>query len=310
MPEAAEVTVAARQLARVLGGRRLLGLSITHPRTTRSQPVDAFQRFVGAEVGDVRRHGKWIVVDFGDMGGDDPERTGRRGNAGPTLDVGAAGDAGQHPNVGRSRRGRAELGIHLRMSGQLLVRSPGEVPRDRHVHATLDLGEQVVWFRDPRTFGELRVLSGGAPVAPDLFDPSVTAERYLEHCRRRQVGAKAVLLDQLGVASGVGSYLADEALHRAGISPVRSASTLRLTAWQRILDAVRAITEASAAAGGVTLADEGWVDLCGRPGRFGERLRVHARPSCATCGTSTRSAVVGGRSARWCPACQHPNRRT
>ena len=27
-----------------------------------------------------------------------------------------------------------------------------------------------VWFRDPRTFGELRPLPGGAPVAPDLFD--------------------------------------------------------------------------------------------------------------------------------------------
>ncbi|MDZ7673517.1 MAG: DNA-formamidopyrimidine glycosylase family protein [Acidimicrobiales bacterium] len=272
MPEAAEVTVAARQLGDVLTGRRLRGISVTHPRTTRSQPVGELHGFAGAVLGGVRRHGKWIVVGVDDV--------------------------------------VAELGIHLRMSGQLLVRSPSDVPGDRHVHAVFDLGEQAVWFRDPRTFGELRVLHGGAPVAADLFDPSVTAERYLEHCRRRHVGVKAILLDQLGVASGIGSYLADEALHRAGISPVRPANTLGLDAWQRILDAVRAITEASTDAGGVTLADEGWVDLRGRPGRYADRLRVHARPRCATCATNTRSAVVGGRSARWCPRCQHPNRRT
>lgn len=304
MPEAAEVAVAAAQLARVAVGRELRSLSVTHPRTTRNVAGGALDDLVPRTVRSVHRHGKWLVVGL--AGTDDA------------------------------------LGIHLRMSGQLLARRPGDVHPDRHVHAVLDLGPRPssfwptdlppgggigvpepppgapgvgeepveVWFRDPRTFGELRVLpAGSVPVAADVLDPSVTGATLAAGAGRRRVGVKAVLLDQLRAVSGVGSYLADEALHRAGISPVRPADTLAPSAWARILHELRSLISESAAAGGVTLADEGWVDLWGRPGRQGEALRVHARETCAGCGAPTRSAVVGGRSARWCPRCQDARRR-
>lgn len=326
MPEAAEVTVAARQLDAVAVGRVLARLDVTHPRTTRSQPVDVLERFVGRRVTGVRRHGKWILAAFAGTGD--------------------------------------ELGIHLRMSGQLLAVAPETEPPDRHVHAILALGPRTptprppntpvlvaetavptsnsptrtdgwvlsattavvapgppavaagvddaavdIWFRDPRTFGELRWMPDGAPVAADLFDPAVTPAVLEAGARRRRVGVKAVLLDQLRTVSGIGSYLADEALHRAGISPVRPADSLEGSAWTRILDATRQITLASAAVGGVTLPDEGWIDLWDRPGRFAPELRVHGRRMCASCGTAVRTATVGGRSARWCPRCQHANRR-
>ena len=168
----------------------------------------------------------------------------------------------------------------------------------------------VVWFRDPRTFGELRALPGGRPPgADDLFDPAVTGARLAALGARRRAAVKAVLLDQQRTVAGIGSYLADEALHRAGIAPVVPAGELAASAWERILDSARAVARASASVGGVTLADEGWVDLHGRPGRFAEQLRVHARVTCASCGAGTRAAVVGGRSARWCPRCQDARRR-
>ena len=273
MPEAAEVTVAAAQLDHLVAGRVLTRLTISHPRTSRAQAVEGFQRFVGHRFAGVRRHGKWLVVRFVDVD--------------------------------------AELGIHLRMSGQLLARRVDEIPADRHVHAVLAVGDgaDVVWFRDPRTFGEFRILDEGAPVAADLFDPGVTGGLLAVHAVRRRVGVKAVLLDQVGAVSGIGSYLADEALHRAGISPIAPAGELRVTAWERILAAARAITVESAADGGVTLPDEGWVDLHGERGTYAEQLRVHGRDECAVCGTGTRRATVGGRSARWCPRCQHARRR-
>lgn len=221
----------------------------------------------------VSRHGKWIVVSFGD----DPVR----------------------------------LGIHLRMSGQLLRREPGRPPDDRHVHAVLTFEDDVaVWFRDPRTFGELRLLPDGAPVAPDLFDPAVTGASLTSSAAGRRVGVKAVLLDQTLAVSGIGSYLGDEALHRARIDPRRAAGSLATSAWERILAGARSVTEESTAAGGVTLPDEGWIDLDGRRGGYADALRVHGRTTCATCGVATRRAVVGGRSARWCPTCQHHARRS
>lgn len=273
MPEAAEVAVAASQLGEVAAGRVLERLGVSHPRTVRHTDPAAVEALAGHRVAGVRSHGKWIVVD---LAGSD-----------------------------------VALGIHLRMSGQLLLAEPGSPHPDRHVHATLRLRPGVdVWFRDPRTFGELRALPGGRPPgADDLFDPAVTGERLHALAGRRRAAVKAVLLDQQRIVAGVGSYLADEALHRAGISPVAPAGELGPGAWDRILDAARSIARDSQAAGGVTLADEGWVDLQGRPGRYAEQLRVHARDTCATCGAATRSTVVGGRSARWCPRCQPARRR-
>ena len=294
MPEAAEVAVAAAQLHQVAAGRELTALPVTHPRTVRHTDPAAVAVLVGRRVAAVRSHGKWIVVD---LDGSD-----------------------------------AALGIHLRMSGQLLVAEPDTPHPDRHVHATLALGPHpdpfwptdspacegirrpergvAVWFRDPRTFGELRVLPGGRPPgADDLFDPAVTGARLHALAARRWAAVKAVLLDQQRLVAGIGSYLADEALHRAGIDPTAPAGELAVSAWERILVAARAIAVDSIAAGGVTLEDEGWVDLWGRPGTYAERLQVHARATCATCGTPTSSAVVGGRRARWCRRCQHPRRR-
>lgn len=305
MPEAAEVTVAAHQLDLVASGRTVESLTVTHHRTTRAQPVEELGCVVGAVVSSVHHHGKWIVVDFA------------------SHDV--------------------QLGIHLRMSGQLLARSPGDFHPDRHVHAVARLGPREnrvrictepaprhsdptvpgpppdgpgagdeaveLWFRDVRTFGELRLLRAGVPVAPDLHDPSVTSAQLARDGARRQVGVKAVLLDQVRTVSGIGSYLADEALHHAGISPLTPAVQLQPSAWDRILLAARAVSRDSAAAGGVTLPDEGWIDLWGRSGRYGPQLRVHGRRDCATCGTPTRRAMVGGRSARWCPRCQDARRR-
>ncbi len=272
MPEAAEVTVAAAQLDAFAAGHVLRSLTITHPRTSRAQPIDSLERFVGHAVGGVVRHGKWIVASFADLD--------------------------------------EVLGVHLRMSGQLLIRPRGAVPSDRHVHAVFDFGvDDVVWFRDPRTFGEIRLLSAGAPVAPDLFDPGVTGAALAAHARRRRVGVKAVLLDQGGAVSGIGSYLADEALHRAGISPLAPAGEVAGSAWDRILDAARSVTESSTAVGGVTLPDEGWVDLHGRRGSYAAELVVHGCDRCGTCGAETRRGTVGGRSARWCPRCQPTWRR-
>lgn len=271
MPEAPEVTVAARQLRFLAVGRTVEAVSVTHPRTTRAQPPQQLATFVGARITAVDRHGKWIVVAFDDV--DD------------------------------------RLGIHLRMSGQLLARTPGDVPADRHVHARLLLGGSEVWFRDPRTFGELRVISGAVPVAADLHDPALTPDDLARDAAARRVGVKAVLLDQTRTVSGIGSYLADEALHRAGIAPRTPSSSLHLSAWERVLAAARDIAAESAAVGGVTLPDEGWIDLWGRPGRYAAQLRVHGRTACATCGNLTRTAVVGGRSARWCPRCQDHRRR-
>ena len=263
---------------------------MSHPRTVRHlDRPDALDRFRG-RVDSVDRHGKWLLVSAGD-----------------------------HDNL---------LGIHLRMSGRLIAVAAGSVP-PRHVHGVLTLSARAepalevtgapappadavgtgdepvdIWFFDPRTVGEWRSIDPRAvPVAEDLFDPSVDATVLAQRAQRRRVGVKAVLLDQQRFVAGI------ETLHAAGLSPLRPADSLAESAWERVLDAARAIALRSAARGGVTLPDEGWLDLWERPGRYGHELVVHGLDRCGACGTETRRAVVGGRSARWSPVCQPLRRR-
>lgn len=291
MPEAAEVSVAAAQLAHVAVGRELRSLRVTHPRSIRHLEHPRALDNLRGSVSAVSRHGKWLLL---------------------ALD--------EHAD---------RIGVHLRMSGRLLAAAPGAAP-PKHVHAVFGFGARQgsaapvegapvpapgslgtghdpvdVWFYDPRTFGELRRLPGDAvPVAEDLFDPGVDAALLSARAARRSVGVKAVLLDQQRFIAGIGSYLADEILHRAGVSPLRPAHTVDVATWSGVLDLSRSLTETSAADGGVTLPDEGWLDLWERPGRHGERLAVHGRQLCRTCGQATERAIVGGRGARWCPECQ------
>lgn len=298
MPERAEVYVAAAHAAHVAVGRRIDRLAITHPRTTRHQPADAFTPFVGQRITSITSVGKWVVLRTDD-----------------------------HADA---------IGIHLRMSGQLIAAAPGDEHPDRHVHAVVHLGRRALappvdprvpvppvggvgtgtepvelWFRDPRTFGEWRVLPDAAVSgAPDVLDDAVSGRDAARRVRGRHLAVKAALLDQQLVVSGIGSYLADEVLHAVGLDPRMPASRLRPTDWDHVLRTARDLANTSAALGGVSLADEGWVDLWGRLGGSADRLRVHARTHCQTCGGPTSVATVSGRSARWCRACQRRGSRS
>src|SRR4051794_40233712 len=99
MPELPEVETIVRGLAPRLAGRRILAAEFRCPRIVRGHP----QRIVGKTIRAVRRHGKFIVIDFA--------------GAGPSL------------------------GIHLGMTGKLLL--DPELGPHSHVIITLDRGALV-----------------------------------------------------------------------------------------------------------------------------------------------------------------------
>ena len=68
MPELPEVEVVRRGLATHLGGRRIEGVSVLHPRPVRTHPFgpDGFvASLTGRPVDDIRRRGKylWLPLD-------------------------------------------------------------------------------------------------------------------------------------------------------------------------------------------------------------------------------------------------------
>lgn len=216
------------------------------------------------------------------------------------------------------------VGVHLGMTGQLLHRSRGErLAKADHVHVCWKLAQTDgtaagrLVFRDPRRFGGVwahqsmedlaqRRWSGLGPDALTIGDTELIARLRPRRGRAGQPVrcVKAALLDQSTLA-GVGNIYADEALFRAGISPLRPVDELTDEQTIRLAKAIREVLEEAVKGGGSTLRD--YVDGAGNAGSFQLRHRVYGRggQACMDCGKVLRSGMVAQRTTVWCERCQH-----
>ena len=202
--------------------------------------------------------------------------------------------------------------FHLGMSGRLVVALPDD-PREPHTHLVLrfDHGRELRLV-DPRRFGVAIVLSNQAVTLhpglqklgtdPLLAEAAATLRR---RAGRSRVAIRNLLLDQ-NVLAGVGNIYANEALARAGIHPLRAASSISTRRLDRLAESVREVLEAALRAGGTTLDDGGFVDADGRGGYFAVELMVYGREgeACPRCGARIARRNAGGRSVYFCPRCQ------
>ena len=127
----------------------------------------------------------------------------------------------------------------------------------------------------------------------------------------KKTSVKAALLDQRVIA-GLGNIYVCEALHRAGLSPRRSASALAMKSGAptgrcgRLVPAIRAVLEDAIRAGGSTLRDYHAPE--GDLGYFQHSFAVYGREGLECqrpgCGGAIRRIVQAGRSTFYCPECQ------
>ena len=206
---------------------------------------------------------------------------------------------------------------HRRMSGNFLHRPRG-APDEPFLRARfrLDDGSELR-FIDLRKFGTMwltddpdAVLDG---LGPEPLDAAFTAQALAAILRKRSAPVKAVLLDQ-GAIAGIGNLYADEALHYAGIHPLRPANKLSKDQIARLRDGIVAALEqglrnlgssvGNAAGEEVSLRDH--VNLNGEAGSNQEYLVAYGREGrpCRTCGTPIERLKLSNRSAHFCPMCQ------
>ncbi|HWM87478.1 MAG TPA: bifunctional DNA-formamidopyrimidine glycosylase/DNA-(apurinic or apyrimidinic site) lyase [Kofleriaceae bacterium] len=278
MPELPEVETVRRTLEPAVG-RRVLGVWTSGLPLRMSRPVDRIgleRAAVGAVLGAVRRHGKYLMLEFED-------------------------------------RGELVL-VHLGMSGRLRLvqlREP-EVPHT-HVVFALD-GARQIRFSDPRRFGFVDVAPSGArmrehPALAGLGrDPlleRVGGSFLHEALRRSRQVVKTILLDQR-ILAGVGNIYACEALWLARIAPTVRGHKLSRAQSDELMRAVRAVLRRALTRGGTSLRD--FVDADGIEGENAEYLRVYGREGepCLRrgCGGTIRRVVIQGRSTFYCPRCQ------
>ncbi|OGV84569.1 MAG: DNA-formamidopyrimidine glycosylase, partial [Lentisphaerae bacterium RIFOXYB12_FULL_65_16] len=259
-----------------LVGRTLTGVRATSARLRRASDVAAIERAtVGRAVMDVRRRGKYIVVEFS---------------------------------------GGTALLLHLGMTGAMRV-CKSEAPRLKHEHVVWTLDNGAEWrFTDPRRFGSVVVCVlpavGADPcelrdLGCEPLSPQFSARSLYAATRERRKPIKNLLMDQ-AVVAGVGNIYANEALFGAGVRPERAAAGLTEAECRRLVRAVKQVLRRAIRAGGTTISDFQAPD--GSAGRFHVELAVYGRAGLPCrrrgCRGKVRRTVQAGRSTYHCPKCQ------
>jgi formamidopyrimidine-DNA glycosylase len=205
--------------------------------------------------------------------------------------------------------------MHLGMSGSFRINSDSkrrrtstaETPGDLHDHVVFTLSNGVtVTFNDPRRFGMMDLLGddlappeGFAAMGPEPLEASFGAAALARALAGKRVALKVALLDQRIVA-GLGNIYASEALHLAGLSPLRRSSMLATAAGHPTPGAVRLAAAIKTVLRQAIARRE-------RPYRAG-RFRVYEREGepCRTpgCHGTIRRISQAGRSTFYCQACQ------
>lgn len=174
-------------------------------------PPDFAERLEGKTVVAVRRRAKYLLLELssGDL---------------LMMHLGMSGDF--------RVEGRLQRAAYYHERDYLEERREG-VPVDKHDHVVFEMSSgQTVVFNDPRRFGFMKILLrggewgvGGGELGPEPLDRSFTGRVLAGALKGKKTSLKAALLDQRVVA-GLGNIYVSEALHRAGLSPKRKASTL------------------------------------------------------------------------------------
>lgn len=188
-----------------------------------------------------------------------------------------------------------DLGLHLGMAGQIVVDDafagdpapyvggPARHPVwDRFTLEFEDGGR--LTLRDKRRLGRVRLDPDLSALGPDAAD--ITRDAFRARVGRGDAPLKARIMDQ-SVLAGVGNLLADEALWRAGLSPVRPAGSLGEEELDELRKQIRAANRDAIKKGGV---------------HTGRLIPARVRGGvCPSCGAELRRETVGGRTTYWCP---------
>lgn len=288
MPELPEVETVRRQLAPVMEGTRFTRVVLRRDGLRHPFPPDFAARLTGRTLQSLGRRGKYLLAEL---------------SSGETLLM----------HLGMTGSFRIESNT-LAANGALVESADADGgDRDNdvrlHDHVLFQMSSgAAVSFNDPRRFGMMDLVPPGQlsqhpgltamgvePLSPE-FDDIALARAVAG----KRIALKVALLDQ-HVVAGLGNIYASEALHRAGLSPRRRASTIATRSGRptektgRLVKAIKQVLQEAIARGATA------------PYRS-SRFRVYDRTGedCRTPGCTgiIRRIEQAGRSTFFCPTCQ------
>ena len=281
MPELPEVETVRSGLHKLTIDRPIQGGEVLLPRTLAyPQDIEQFwQGIIDKAIASWQRRGKYLLAELKD----------------------------------KSQNPAGWLGVHLRMTGQLLWLQQDSTLQ-KHTRIRLFFPED--WelrFVDTRTFGKFwyvppateieSIITGLQKLGPEPFARDFSLKYFTEKLHNRRRLIKTLLLDQ-AIVAGIGNIYADEALFKSGIKPDTVAADLNPQQIKRLHAAIINVLQTSIDKGGTTFSD--FLDLLGVSGNYGDSALVYGRKEqpCRVCGTAIETIKLGGRSSHFCPSCQ------
>ncbi len=273
MPELPEVEAIRRYLmAENIVGRRFARIEIGWPKSIVRPAADAeafSELATGRRIGSLGRRGKYLIFPLIE---NDEDRF---------------------------------LVMHMGMTGSLHMRHES-APALPHVRTVLWMDDRRrIEFNDPRKWGRLWCI-GNLDEAMSRLGPEpvdISDDGFAARAQRRRTRIKPALLDQSLIA-GVGNIYADEALHRARISPLRRANRV---SRERLSSLHRAIAD---------ILDHAVEFIASHPSEDGSPYVVNAHDGrmlisrrsgseCPRCRITISRRRINGRTAYYCHSCQH-----
>ena len=251
----------------------------------------------GYQITTWQRRGKYLLAVLGGVG---------------SSPWGQEGQGGQGENISPLSP-PSFLGVHLRMTGQLLWLHRDE-PLHKHTRVRIFFeDDRELRFVDQRTFGQMwwvpegveveSVITGLAKLAADPFAPEFTVEYLADKLKNSRRPIKTALLDQ-SIVAGLGNIYADEALFLSQIRPETLCTNLTRSQIQKLHPAIIQVLTNSIEAGGTTFSN--FLNVKGINGNYGGMALVYNRTGepCRVCNSPIQRTRLGGRSSHFCVECQ------
>jgi len=271
MPELPEVEVTRLGILPYLQDQTIEKICVFESRLRWPVPADLSSRLQGHQIRDIRRRGKYLLLEAGEY----------------------------------------ILMIHLGMSGRLklLKENTARVKHD-HIDLYTRSG-WILRYHDPRRFGawlltrQQDILTHpllthlGVEPLTDTFN----ADDVFQQTRSKKTAIKLWLMQATHVV-GVGNIYANEALFLAKIHPQCPAGQLTKAQCKKLVTIVKQVLQQAIAQGGTTLKD--FAAPSGHAGYFQQVLHVYGRggKACTRCDAILQSMYLGQRSTVFCERCQ------
>ena len=310
MPELPEVETVRRGLNQLTLNQEIIGGDVLLERAI-AYPFSVTEFVMGIQESTIvswYRRGKYLLAELAPCFAD----KGDKGDTGDKAEISPSPLSSPSPPPPLSPC--SYLGVHLRMTGQLLWLHQDE---PLHKHTRVRLFFQDEWelrFVDQRTFGKMwwvppsvpveNIITGLAKLACDPFSPEFTVEYLANKLKNRRRPIKTALLDQ-SVVAGLGNIYADEALFLSHILPNTLCTDLERSQIELLRSCIIKVLETSIEAGGTTFSN--FLSVKGVNGNYGGVAWVYNRTGepCKVCSTPIQRIKLAGRSSHFCIQCQH-----